>query len=248
MNLYQSHKHLYKSNELQSSSVRDKRRIEISEIRTQKKDEILLGKRTRYAELDHFSNVNSASNQQECPVSKEDIQSLAKCMQKRSFETKIYLQKLRKSVTQHTMCVEAFIDVPNALWTLVGYLTGTDSQLQLEAAWCITNMCASNHKHTKTIIRAAAPYLITYLSSDNEMLQDHCAWALGNMAGDSKECRDLLKVQGIVHPLVKLLTVSSPGSLGRLPNHVCNEKHPINVFFQTLDPPPPPGNIHSSKL
>ena len=160
-------------------------------------------------------------------------------MQKRSFETKIYLQKLRKSVTQHTMCVEAFIDVPNALWTLVGYLTGTDSQLQLEAAWCITNMCASNHKHTKTIIRAAAPYLITYLSSDNEMLQDHCAWALGNMAGDSKECRDLLKVQGIVHPLVKLLTVSSPGSLGRLPNHVCNEKHPINVFFQTLDPPPP---------
>jgi hypothetical protein len=99
--------------------------------------------------------------------------------------------------------------VDNALQALIGLLTGHDSDLQLEAAWCITNISAGMHEHASLVLRLAAPYLITYLSSGNSLMQDQCAWALGNVAGDSAECRDTLKKQGVVEPLISLLKVRS---------------------------------------
>ena len=39
------------------------------------------------------------------------------------------------------------------------------------------------------------------------IFQDQCAWAIGNLAGGSKECRDILRVQGALTPLINLLQV-----------------------------------------
>lgn len=59
----------------------------------------------------------------------------------------------------------------NALQCLVGVLTGADADLQLEAAWCVTNISAGTHEHALAIVKSAAPYLVTYLSSSSPQLQ-----------------------------------------------------------------------------
>ncbi|EAL67908.1 hypothetical protein DDB_G0278973 [Dictyostelium discoideum AX4] len=82
-----------------------------------------------------------------------------------------------------------------------------DDGNQLEAAWCITNIAGS--EYTKSIINST-PFLINHLSSNNSTLQDQCAWALGNISLDSKEYRDLLIHQGILPPLVTLLSSRVP--------------------------------------
>ncbi|WAR03916.1 IMA1A-like protein, partial [Mya arenaria] len=100
--------------------------------------------------------------------------------------------------------------VENSLQSVVGLLTGNDADLQLEAAWCLTNISAGTSEHALAVAKMAAPYLITYLGSSNNALQDQCAWALGNIAGDSAECRNLLHAQGIVAPIVNLLKSPVP--------------------------------------
>ena len=80
-------------------------------------------------------------------------------------------------------------------------------QLQVEAAWCLTNLAASTHKHAVQIAKICGAYLITYLQSSNVILQDLCAWTVGNLAGDCEECRCIVIDQGAVHSLVKLLKV-----------------------------------------
>ena len=61
--------------------------------------------------------------------------------------------------------------VGNTMATMVGLLTGADPDLQLDAAWCLTNMAAGTHDHALAVLKAAGPYLVTYLSSGNTPLQ-----------------------------------------------------------------------------
>ena len=61
--------------------------------------------------------------------------------------------------------------VDNSLPCLVGLLTGHDTELQYEAAWCLTNISAGTQEHGLAIVKSAAPYLITFLSSSSHMLQ-----------------------------------------------------------------------------
>jgi len=54
---------------------------------------------------------------------------------------------------------------------LVGLLTGLDPELQLESAWCFTNMAAGTDEHAAAVLKYAGAYLVTYLSSGNMPLQ-----------------------------------------------------------------------------
>lgn len=53
-------------------------------------------------------------------------------------------------------------------------------------------------------------------------LQDHCSWAIGNLAGGSIECRDLLRKQGVIEPLINLLLVTTTIDLQAL-NSACSQ-------------------------
>ena len=53
----------------------------------------------------------------------------------------------------------------------MGVLSGSEAELQLEAAWCLTNMAAGTHDQALAVLRAAGAYLVTYLSSGNAPLQ-----------------------------------------------------------------------------
>ena len=89
--------------------------------------------------------------------------------------------------------------------------TGGDIDLQIEAAWCFTNLAGSTREYAVRVLKASGAYLITYLSGSNVLLQDLCAWTLGNLAGDCEECRRMMLDQGAVDPLVHLLKVVTFG-------------------------------------
>ena len=55
--------------------------------------------------------------------------------------------------------------------TLVSIFTGTDEKLQLEAAWCLTNIATGSEEHALSILKHAGAYLVTYLSSGNGPLE-----------------------------------------------------------------------------
>ncbi|KAF2068595.1 hypothetical protein CYY_010078, partial [Polysphondylium violaceum] len=79
-------------------------------------------------------------------------------------------------------------------------------------AWCITNISSGGHDETSTVV-ACTNVLVNYLSSNNKTLQDQCAWALGNIALDCKEYRDIIISQGVIRPLLKMLSTSTVNNI-----------------------------------
>lgn len=146
---------------------------------------------------------NSSDDYSTCKV-----QATSKLLNKKNASTHEHLKYLRNAFAQSNNFIQAFLEVDNALFSLVGYLTGNDTTLQLEAAWCITNITANNYENMMVVVKATSAYLITFLKGGSILLQDQSAWALGNMAAESAEVREMLKMQGIIEPLVQLVEVS----------------------------------------
>ena len=189
----------YKTSGHNLTAQRSKRRGQEAEIRKEKREKLLSSKRIRLSEIENDCEVED--------YTVEQVQELAKTIQKSDKNILNSLKSLRKAFAQGSELISVFVAADNSLRALVGYLTGNNAQLQLEAAWCITNLATGVHDDTMKVLKASAAYLITYLSGQNVQLQDQCAWALGNFSGDSQECRDILRAQGIIVPMVNLLKV-----------------------------------------
>ncbi|XP_062187756.1 importin subunit alpha-1b-like isoform X3 [Phragmites australis] len=74
-------------------------------------------------------------------------------------------------------------------------------QLQMEAAWVLTNIAASGY----TLLVAecgAVPRLVELLGSPNANIRHQAIWAIGNIAADVPSCRDILLDHGAVTPLL----------------------------------------------
>jgi len=63
------------------------------------------------------------------------------------------------------------VSVDNSMPCLVGLLSGSEPNLQLDAAWCLTNMAAGTDEQALVVIKYAGAYLVTYLSSGNTPMQ-----------------------------------------------------------------------------
>ncbi|KAL9959731.1 hypothetical protein ACROYT_G033083 [Oculina patagonica] len=187
----------YKTSGLNVAAQRSKRRDQEAGIRKEKREKLLSSKRIRFSEVESDSEVEDYTADQ--------VQELARAIQKSDKNNLNSLKSLRKAFAQGSELISVFLAVENSLRALVGHLTGNNAQFQLEAAWCITNLATGVHEDTMKVLKASAAYLITYLSGQNVQLQDQCAWALGNFSGDSQECRDILRAQGIIVPMVNLL-------------------------------------------
>ncbi|CAG8829569.1 32097_t:CDS:2, partial [Racocetra persica] len=95
-------------------------------------------------------------------------------------------------------------DPPDTLNHFVKFLSGTDPDEQLQATWCITNIAAGSKEFCQKAF-AAIPHLVAFLHGDNVSLQDQAAWAIGNLAAEAPECRDLLRANEVLLPLIELL-------------------------------------------
>ena len=157
-----------------------------------------------------FCKSSSSSISTDIPdYTTANVKQVAKDIQKKTANIVDQLKYLRTAFSYTSDFVSAFLEVGNSLHALVGYLTGKNSALQLEASWCITNLSANyDNDNIMQVVKATAPYLIAYLQSGSELIQDQSALALGNMAADSDEVRELLFQQGILYPLMELSKVN----------------------------------------
>ena len=181
------------------SSIREENRLDFRRANQEKRFKNLFHKRTRL----YYDETRPAEL-----ITIDEVKELSKAVKKRSKDTENQLKNLIIAFGTDSHLVEVFLNEDNALRKLAGYLTGKDSQLQIYAAYCITNITAAEHSRQMIVAKSCAPYLIAYLSSENEVLQDLCACALGNIASNGEEFRKLLMVQGIMKPLVDLFKVT----------------------------------------
>ncbi|PVD31408.1 hypothetical protein C0Q70_06820 [Pomacea canaliculata] len=199
-----SHKTKYKLGAPSIQDMRTKQRQSQIEIRKNKRERRFNAKRVRLED----------EEKEKPEISVDETEAVCReLVKKGSHDLEESLKTLRRALAQGPEFIDTIFKVDNCLQSLVGVLTGSDTDLQSQAAWCLTNIATGGKNHTLAVAKAAAPYFITYLTGSNTMLQDQCAWALGNIAGDSAECCKILQLQGCIPPLVKLLESPVPSCI-----------------------------------
>lgn len=140
-------------------------------------------------------------------LSLDDVKKLSLELSNKSGNAEDCLKRLIKAFRIDPSYVNTFLEEEKSLFSLVGFLTGSNSKLQLYATYCITNITSVNHRYQAAVAKSCASYLITYLSSEVPLKQDLCATSLGNIASEGEEYREILKAQGIIKPLINLFKV-----------------------------------------
>lgn len=94
-------------------------------------------------------------------------------------------------------------------------MNNSNSELQFEAAWSLTNIASGTSKQTQLIIHLGAiPAFVFLLSSPTLQVRDQSIWALGNIAGDSPECRDfVLNANALPLILEQILNPDTPNTM-----------------------------------
>mmetsp|Transcript_27034 Transcript_27034/g.51151 ORF Transcript_27034/g.51151 Transcript_27034/m.51151 type:complete len:579 (-) Transcript_27034:264-2000(-) len=114
-------------------------------------------------------------------------------------------------------------------------------EIQLEAAWALTNLTSGTTEQTRPVLEAgAAPLLVQLVASpsSNAALKEQCAWALGNIAGDSAESRAHLEALHAVQALASQVTSDmSPGlarTLAWALANFCRRRQPLEPSHAAL--------------
>ncbi|XP_065910392.1 importin subunit alpha-1-like isoform X2 [Dysidea avara] len=219
----------FKNNRLEPSELK-RRRTDVSvELRKAKREAELLKRRNITADADKNLLLREI-----CQSNISDIFERIK-----SADTTIQLagvQNIRKllSMDNHSL-IEAIVEsgiVPN----LVQFLSRMNSvAIQFEAAWVLANITSGTSQQTYAVVDAGAiPHFIRLLSSHHNNIKEQALWAIANIAGDGSNLRDTLIKNGVIFPLITLISSNMyyPGPF--LKNSIWT----LSNFCRHKDPPP----------
>ena len=143
---------------------------------------------------------------------KEQVKDMIVTLQKGSAEMRSKALKALRDVTESDDPHLALLFDMRIVEVLKKVLTGSNSQDQFDALWCLTNLATASHQAI-TQLYPVVPYMVHLLTNESPQVVDQAVWCIGNIAGDCEECRVRLAANGAIHPLLNLMKRKEPAYL-----------------------------------
>jgi importin subunit alpha-6/7 len=108
--------------------------------------------------------------------------------------------------------IQLVVQSPGLVQRLVQFLgCVSNPQLQLEAAWCLTNIASGSSEETAAIVKegAISNFIALLDTTTFDEIKEQVIWGLGNIAGNNVEFRDLVLHAGALGPLCRQINDSS---------------------------------------
>uniref|UniRef100_A0A915NMG2 Importin subunit alpha n=1 Tax=Meloidogyne floridensis TaxID=298350 RepID=A0A915NMG2_9BILA len=202
----------YKHAGKDSETLRKGRIEQAVTIRKEKRDDVISKRRNIPIEDPNADASTSGAGGAGIPYDRTNLQEIVEQAQSPDPEVQML------AVTQARKLLSSDRNPPiddlissGILPILVNCLESTNSTLQFEAAWALTNIASGTSEQTRAVVQAGAvPHFLKLLDSQNMNVCEQAVWALGNIIGDGPHFRDYCIELGIVQPLLKFVAPEIP--------------------------------------